>query len=143
MKTLAKILRLDFLPHSVNLGLLALRVWVGLSMLLLHGWDKFTHFSEKSENFLNLFGLSSKISLSMAIFGELVCSALLIVGLFTRFAALGGAITMSVAFFLAHKAVLKGQGSGELAFIYLAAFITIFIAGGGRFSLDAKMGGKV
>ena len=79
----------------------------------------------------------------MAIFGELVCSALLILGLFTRFAALSLAITMSVAFFIGHKGVLKGEGSGEMAFIYLATYVTLFLAGGGKFSADAKMGGKV
>jgi putative oxidoreductase len=67
---------------------------------------------------------------------------LLVIGLFTRFAAASLLITMSVAFFLAHKAVLKGQGNGELAFIYLAVYFALFVAGGGRFSLDAKMGGK-
>jgi putative oxidoreductase len=137
-----KLLRLDFLPHSADCGLLLLRLWAGSSMLLLHGWGKLTGFNEKSANFIDLFGLGQKFSLALAVFGEAFCSALLILGLFTRFAALALAINMSVAFFLAHKAVLKGQGSGELAFIYLAAYLTLFVAGGGRFSLDAKMGGK-
>jgi putative oxidoreductase len=137
-----KLLRLDFLPHSKDCGLLLLRIWIGSSMLLLHGWDKLTGFNEKSANFIDLFGFGPRFSLALAVFGEAFCSALLIIGLFTRFAALALVINMSVAFFLAHKAVLKGPGSGEPAFIYLAIYVALFIAGGGRFSLDAKMGGK-
>jgi putative oxidoreductase len=78
------------------------------------------------------------VSWGLAVFGEVVCSALLVFGLFTRFAALAGAITMSVAFIMVHRMVLKGPNPGELAFIYLAGFVTIFFAGPGRFALDGK-----
>ncbi len=143
MKQLAKILRLDFLPFNAHYGLLALRLWIGLSMLLLHGWGKITGFNEMSGKFLDLLGIGSTASLSLAIFAEAVCSLLLILGLFTRFAALTLAINMTVAFTMAHKGVLKGAHSGELAFIYLAAYVALFLAGGGKFAVDAKMGGKV
>ncbi len=139
---LLKLLRLDFLPKSVDLGLLALRVWVGLSMLLLHGWDKLSNFGEKSEKFFDFLGLGPKISLSMAIMGEFGGSILLILGLFTRLGALLGAVTMSVAFFMVHQAALSGPKSGEMAFMYLAAYVALLIAGGGRFSFDAATGGK-
>lgn len=142
MNTLAKLLRLDFVPRSNDLALLVLRLWVGLSMLILHGWDKFMNFEEKSQKFMTLFGLGPKVSLGMAVFGEVFASILIACGLFTRFGALCGAITMSVAFFLAHKGVLKGPGNGELAYLYLAAYVVLLIAGGGRFSADANMGGK-
>src|SRR5688500_323884 len=137
MKKIGSILRLEFLPSSVDFGLLVLRVWIGLSMLLLHGWSKFQGY-KKASDFGDPLGVGNELSWGLAVFGEAVCSALLIFGLFTRFAALAGAITMSVAFFMVHRMVLKGTGSGELAFIYLAAFLTIFIAGAGRFAIDRK-----
>ena len=112
-------------------------------MLLLHGWMKIANFDSMSGKFLDLMGIGSKASLMMAIFGEAVCSILLILGLFTRFAALGLMITMTVAFTMGHKGVLKGPGSGEMAFLYLATYVTLFLAGPGKFSVDAKMGGKV
>ncbi|MFN7141458.1 MAG: DoxX family protein [Limisphaerales bacterium] len=138
-----KLLRLDFLPRSTDFGLLVLRVWIGASMLILHGWGKLTDFGGMSEKFLNLFGMGTKVSLGLAIFGEVVCSALLILGLFSRFAALCLIITMLVAFAIAHNAILRGPGSGEMAFIYLSTYVLLFITGPGRFSIDAKMGGKV
>jgi putative oxidoreductase len=138
MKKIASILRLDFLPSSVDLGLFVLRVWVGASMLLLHGWGKLADYEKMPKGFYDPFGIGNEVSWGLAVFAEVVCATLLVVGLFTRFAALAGAITMSVAFFLFHKMVLKETPSGELAFIYLAAFVTILLAGPGRFALDGK-----
>jgi putative oxidoreductase len=123
--------------------LLALRVWLGLSIFLLHGWSKVTGFNGMSDKFLNFLGLSSQASLCLTIFAEAICSLLLVLGLFTRFAALVLAINMTVAFTMQHHGVLKGAHSGELAFVYLAGFVALFLAGGGKFSADAKMGGKV
>jgi putative oxidoreductase len=137
MKKLGSILRLEFLPSSVDFGLLVLRVWIGLSMLLLHGWSKLQGY-KKAGDFGDPLGVGNEVSWGLAVFGEVVCSALLVFGLFTRFAALAGAITMSVAFIMVHRMVLKGPNPGELAFIYLAAFLTIFLAGPGRFALDGK-----
>lgn len=142
MKATAKFLRLDFLPKSPDFALLLLRVWVGSCVLLLHGWGKLTRFSENSAHFMNFLGLGSRFSYALCTFAEFFCSGLLILGLFTRSAALVLAINMAVAFMLAHKSVLKGGGNGELAFTYLAAYLVIFFAGGGRFSVDAKTGGK-
>ena len=46
---------------------------------------------------------------------------------------------MAVAFVKAHQMALKGPGSGELAFLYLAGFLAILIAGAGRWSVDNKL----
>jgi putative oxidoreductase len=118
-------------------ALLALRLWLGLTILLNHGWDKLAHFSEKADKFPDVTGLGSAVSLGLAVFAEFFCGALLVLGLMTRFAALMLSITMGVAFAYAHKFKLSGPGSGELAFIYLAGFVTILVAGPGRCSADA------
>ena len=135
-----KVLHLDFLPRSVDCGLLVLRLWLGLSLLLLHGWSKLTTFSETASKFPDPIGAGPGISLALTIFAEVACAVLIVAGLFTRAAALVQVILMSVAFFVVHKASLtQGSGSGELAFIYLAGFATLFIAGAGRFSFDTVM----
>lgn len=137
MKKIGSILRLEFLPASVDLGLLVLRLWIGLSMLLLHGWDKATGYKGMGR-FADPLGVGNEISWGLAVFAELVCSVLLVIGLFTRFAALAGAITMAVAFFIVHRMVFPGAAGGERAFIYLAGYVTILLAGPGRFALDGK-----
>lgn len=137
-----KFLHLAFLPRSADLALLVLRVVFGVAMLWLHGRGKLMRFGELSGTFSDPLGVGPTLSLVLALVGEIVCSALIIVGAFTRLAALGGLITMAVAFFLAHGGKLSGPGNGELAFAYLTVFTALLIAGAGRFSVDAKLGVK-
>jgi len=140
------ILRFLFGPGSnspaANLGLLVLRVWLGLSMLVLHGWPKLVGFNEKSKFFPDPLGIGSPTSLVLAIFAEVVCSALLVLGLFGRFAALAWAGTMAMAFSRVHRFALSGDNSGELAFVYLAASVILLVAGSGRYSLDECLFGR-
>ncbi|MBE7497931.1 MAG: DoxX family protein [Verrucomicrobiaceae bacterium] len=133
-----KLLRLSFLPQSTDCGLLILRLSLGFSMLLLHGRGKAQGFSELSAKFPALFGLPSTVNLGLAVFAEVVCSALLIAGFLTRFAALMLAATMATAFFLVHKMILVGEGNGELAMIYLAGYLTLLFAGAGKWSVDRQ-----
>lgn len=139
MKILLRLLKLDFIPKNPDLALFVLRVWVGLSMLLLHGWGKAANFTTYVEMTKPLV-INPSVTLGLAVLAEAVASVFLVLGLFTRFAALGGLITMSVAFLVVHGTALSGEASGELAFLYLASYVTLFIAGGGRFALDRKIG---
>jgi putative oxidoreductase len=137
-----KFLHLNFVPRSADAGLLLLRLWFGGSLLLLHGWLKLTGFSSFAHQFIDPFGIGKPATLSLAIFGEVICATLVVLGLFTRVASLGCAITMAVAFWFAHGAKLSGPTSGEMAFLFGGAFLALFAAGAGAFSLDAKMGAK-
>jgi len=131
-------------PNSgtANLALLVLRVWLGIAMLINHGWDKAMHFNNMKHDFPDLLHIGSPANLALAIFAEVVCSALLVVGFVSRFAALVLAINLSVAFLLVHQMKLTGEHNGELAFIYLAGYATILIAGPGRYSVDGVAFGK-
>ena len=142
MNFLIRRLQLDFIPTSTSLAILLLRVALGAQMLIGHGWPKLMTFSEKAATFPDPLGVGHTTSMALAVFGEVVCSALLIVGAFTRLAALGGAVTMAVAFFLVHGAKLSGANSGEMAFLYLVGFVAIFLTGPGLFALDTKLGGR-
>ena len=105
-------------------------------MLLNHGWAKLTGFSSMSGSFPDPLGVGHTASLVMVVFAEVFASALLALGLVTRFAALVLSINMTVAFFFVLKGALSGEHSGELAFIYLAGYVVLLFAGGGTFSLD-------
>jgi putative oxidoreductase len=134
-----KLLKLSFLPKSPDYGLLILRVALGFSMLMLHGRGKILNFSAMAEKFAIIPGVPGNVNLGLAIFAEVVCSALLIAGLFTRFAALILAITMGTAFFFFHKSsLIAGPGSGELAMVYLVAYVTLLFTGAGKFSVDRE-----
>ena len=134
-----KLLQLSFIPQSVDLGLLVLRVALGAQMIFGHGWEKLASFSEKAASFPDPLGVGNTTSAALAVTGEVLCSLLIALGLVTRLAAVGAIVTMAVAFFLVHHAKLTGEHNGELAFVYLVGFVTIFIAGPGRFSIDSKL----
>ena len=133
-----KLLRLPFIPKSADFGLLVLRLSLGFSMLLLHGRGKLQGFSEMASKFPSVLGLPSNASLGLAVFAEVLCSGLLIAGFLTRFAALMLAVTMGVAFFIVHGMILVGEKNGELAMIYLAGYLTLLLAGAGKYSVDRE-----
>jgi len=71
---------------------------------------------------------------------ELVIGLLLVLGLFARLAALVGAGEMAFAYFTEHqpKGLLPLQNGGELAVLYLIAFLLIAFAGAGAFALHSR-----
>ena len=119
-----------------DVGLLVLRVWLGLSMLLLHGWGKVENHGQLVQGFPDPLGVGTALSVNLVVFAEVLCALLLVVGLAARFALVPLIVTMAVAFFVIHGGVLMGEGNGEMAFIYLAGFVALFIAGPGRYSFD-------
>jgi putative oxidoreductase len=138
--TLKRLVRLDFFPASTDCSLLLLRAWLGLSMFLIHGYGKIMNFTGTVEFFRDKQDIPPILGVA-AVLTETVASALLVIGLATRWAALAGVVAMSVAFFKVHDMVLTqgNPSSGELAFIYLGGYLAIFIAGPGRWSVDAKL----
>jgi putative oxidoreductase len=122
-----------------SLGLLVLRLWLGLTMFFNHGVDKLNHFSVMSSKFPDPLGIGPAPSLALVTFAETAGALLLALGLLTRFAALALVIDLGVAFIMVHKSV---TGMGELAFIYSAGYVALLLAGGGRFSMDQALFGK-
>ncbi|NNF07233.1 MAG: DoxX family protein [Candidatus Eisenbacteria bacterium] len=136
-------------PLNRDLGLLILRVGIGLSMLILHGWGKITGGPELWEN---VGGSMSNLGLNfapkfwgfLAAFAESVGSVLLILGLFFRPAALMLTFTMLVAMVMHLSLPEDNPGSGwnaashamELMLVYLA----LFLMGSGKFALATKRG---
>lgn len=118
---------------------LFLRMFLGLTMIVLHGWGKFQKMLADPSGFPDPLGIGVALSLGLAVWAEFFCSLLILVGFATRLALTQLMATMAVAFFLVHGAALSGPASGELAFAYLGAFLGLFILGPGRLSLDHLM----
>jgi putative oxidoreductase len=129
-----------FIPSDdsdlTSMALLVARLWFGLAMLFNHGLDKFAHFKDIVGTFPDPLGIGQEASLVLVVFAEVLGSLLLAVGLLTRVAAAMLVVDMFVAFLMVHKTALNGPQSGELAFLYLAGYVILCIAGGGLFSLD-------
>lgn len=68
---------------------------------------------------------------------EFFGGALICLGLWTRVAAAISALLMIFAYLIAHPAWFPTLNGGELAAMYVAAFLVLFSFGPGKFSIDA------
>jgi len=71
-----------------DLGLLILRVGVGVPMIYGHGWGKAMSILQGDFSFADPIGLGPAASLILAGFAEAICSVLLILGVSVRWAAI-------------------------------------------------------
>ncbi len=120
-----------------NIGLLLFRLVLGVYMIT-HGLKKLDNFDMLSAGFPDPFGVGSSVSLILIIFAEIGCSALLILGLFTRIATVPLMIGMIVASFVVKTPTSFGQV--ELSTLYLLLYVVLTFLGAGKYSLDYLFG---
>ena len=118
-----------------DLSLLLVRICFGGLMLVNHGMGKFYKlFGDDPIKFGDPLGIGMEASLGLAVFAEVLCAGLLVIGLFTRLAAIPLVITMLVAAFIVHGGdPLKKM---EMALLYLVPYLVILFNGAGRYSID-------
>lgn len=131
---------------TASLGIIVLRVLVGLMMLVGHGIPKIENFAARKEFFYvpDFLPTSwSSMSLMACIGAEVIATTFLIIGFATRPAAFVLGFTMVVAAFGALGAAPWFQTSPtlvetkELSIMFLIPMISIILSGGGAYSLDA------
>jgi putative oxidoreductase len=124
-----------FQPQMLSI----LRIMFGL-LFLQHGLQKWFAFPAPSPSFANIhlftmFGIAGVI--------EIVGGALVIAGLFTRYAAFIMSGEMAVAYFLvrtgAGKAFAPIVNGGNQEVSYCFVFLYLVFAGAGPWSLDAAL----
>jgi putative oxidoreductase len=119
--------------NAMQFGILIMRLAAG-SMMLTHGYPKLIGFTTKVKTFPDPIGLGSEFALLLTVFAELLCSALLILGLMTRLALIPLIITMAVVVFVIHGG--DPFGKIELGLFYLVTYLFLMLTGPGKFSLD-------
>ena len=132
-----KLLSTKYSAGAFNAAMLLLRLGLGI-LMMAHGYDKLIHFSKYQHEFMNFLGIGSSMSLALVVFAEFFCSLFLILGLFTRLAAIPLIIATCVMVFKAHKGEIFGDG--ETAAIYLAGYLVLLFVGPGRISVDSMIG---
>ena len=147
MASAKDVLLMRFFPERAQTGLALLRVCTGATLFIRHGWEKQpAHWAQFMAHFPDPIGIGPHASFLVAFFSDFVCSILLIIGLGTRWAALYCFGNIFVAWaFVHHFAFLcKGpaQDHGEVMVLYLAAMLTLLIAGGGAPSVDNLLARK-
>lgn len=129
-------------PNTTKMSFIILMSRITFGVLLMnHGIQKWSAFQELSSTFPDPMHIGSSLSLILAIFGELVCSIGFMFGFLYRLTMLPMIFTMGVAFFVIHAG--DAFAVKELAFVYLAVFILMYIAGPGKFSVDYFIGNRL
>jgi putative oxidoreductase len=132
-------------PHSVadDLGKLILRVSLGV-LMLFHGYAKLTGGVAGIEEMLAGEGLPEWIAWGVYI-GEVLAPLLLILGLWTRIAAVIFAFNMGVAVALAHANEFlqlgeHGAWALELQALYFFGSVAVVLLGPGRIAAGRNRG---
>ena len=128
-----KLLSVSYRDWAFNLAMLILRVCAGV-LIIPYGYKKLIHFAEQKDKFTNFMGIGSPLSLSLVIFAEFFCGMLIVLGLFTRLAAIPLIIVMSVVLIKVNHGNIFGKDE-HVAF-FLACFTAIFLCGPGKASAD-------
>jgi len=121
-------------PPRINAGLFFLRLTGCLLLLHVHGLPKVFNFSEELTRIEDPFGLGPWMSLLPAIFAEVVCPILILIGLFTRLACLPiiGVLLVAMVFVHPEWSVAEGQ----FGWLLLIIFTTLAITGPGSWSVN-------
>ena len=132
-----KLFSTKYSASAFNIAMLILRVGFA-GLVLPHGYDKLVHFEGNEKQMLNFLGMGQTMSLALVIFSEFFCALFVLLGLFTRLAAIPLIISMSVAVTLAHNGRIFGDG--EHAALFAVGFLVILLVGPGKISADGMMG---
>jgi putative oxidoreductase len=123
-------------PLHNDFSALLLRLIVG-GLFIYHGQMKIVNYDTYLAMTSDIIGIGATLTYNLVIFAEFFCGILVMIGWFTRLTILPIAITMAVAYFIAHKKdpfLMK-----ELPFVFLCLSLLVFVMGSGRFSVDGLL----
>ncbi|MFN8430512.1 MAG: DoxX family protein [Spirosomataceae bacterium] len=126
------------IPISIDFAVLILRVVPSLFMLT-HGYGKLMKLIGGDWSFADPIGIGEGLSLIITIFAEFFLSIFVIFGFMTRPALVVLMAVMTVAAFVVHAS--DPWDVKEHAILFLSIYITIFITGPGRMSIDNRIFG--
>ena len=117
------------LPAHLSWGLLLMRVGAALMLLLVHGLPKLLDWSGELQRIEDPLGLGTHLTLSLAVFAEVLCPLLLIIGLWARLACLPVLAVLGVSLLLVHPEWSLEQG--QFAWLLLVLYAGLAITGPG------------
>lgn len=136
-KKMKKLFKTNPSGTQINVALLIARIAMG-GLMLVHGLPKLEMlFSGDPIQFASVFGMSETLSLGLAVFAEVFCSLLILIGLGTRLASLPLIFTMITAVLIVHAD--DPFSTQEMGVHYLLMYVVLLILGSGKYSLDALL----
>lgn len=121
---------------SPNFAILVLRIGAAC-LVLTHGIPKLIRILDGSFNFSDPIGIGPTLSLFLVAFAEGICAFFVLLGLWTRAALIPLIINFAVVVFVAHAD--NPFADKELGLFFLITFITLFLTGAGKYSIDGKI----
>jgi putative oxidoreductase len=128
-----KLFSVNHVPGNINVALLIGRISIA-ALMWTHGLPKMDKFADTPVQFMEVFGMSHFLSLSLAVFAEVICSLFILLGFATRLAVIPLIITMLVVVFYIHAD--DPFGKQEMGLHYLLTYIMLLIMGSGKYSID-------
>ncbi len=131
------------LAHMASAGKLLLRVVIG-ALILFHGVSKIKNGLGPIPGLLTQHGLPAELAY-LCYAGEVVAPLMLIVGVWTRLAALIVVVNMATAVALVHMPQIltvneQGGWALELQAMYLFGALAVMLLGAGRYSAGGALG---
>ena len=145
-----KNLLFSFKPINLSLGILLVRVIIGM-LMAFYGYQKLINFETMAASDfwakeVSFLGMTGKTPLALTIFAEFFCSLLLIIGLLTRLSLIPLLICMGyiVAVTARFEVIYSGDNGVEVnnAFVYFIIYLGIYLTGPGNYSLDYKIANR-
>ncbi|MFF7862502.1 DoxX family protein [Pseudomonas monteilii] len=124
-------------PQSLILtatGLLFMRVMAALLLLFIHGLPKLLNWGGELQRIEDPFGLGAPLTLGLAVFAEVVCPLLLLLGIAARLACLPVLAVLLVALVVVHPDWTLEQG--QFAWLLVALYGGLALTGPGAYSVS-------
>ena len=121
-------------PTLTALGLLFMRATAAFLLLFIHGLPKLLDWSGELQRIEDPFGLGAPLTLGLAIFAEVVCPLLLLLGIAARLACLPVLAVLLVALVVVHPDWTLEQG--QFAWLLVALYGGLALTGPGAYSVS-------
>ncbi|TRW25930.1 DoxX family protein [Flavobacterium zepuense] len=128
------LIKSDLKSGLYNFGILFFRVAIASELIYVHGLKKIGIGVAQPEVIPNPIGLPDALNNFVAIAANVYLPFLIIIGLFTRVAALPALAVTATGYFLMH--FNDDPMVRDMPFMYATSLLLIVLLGGGRYSLD-------
>ncbi|WP_085678411.1 MULTISPECIES: DoxX family protein [unclassified Pseudomonas] len=125
-------------PLLTATGLLFMRVMAALLLFSIHGLPKLLDWSGELQRIEDPFGLGAPLTLGLAVFAEVVCPVLLLLGVAARLACLPVLAVLLVALLVVHPDWSLEQG--QFAWLLVALYGGLALTGPGVYSVSGLIG---